>query len=84
MLTNCSRHRLTIIGHHHVQGQPHGWIYDQGGPWSTMVSRNFIRFDNGQPKTTMVDNGQPFWQWTIMVRTMTLSWYLIVDHELTW
>ena len=33
----------------------------------TMVSRNFIRFDHGQPWTTMVDNGQPFWQWSAMV-----------------
>ena len=31
----------------------------------------------------MVDNGQPFWQWSTMVRTMTLSWCLMVDHELT-
>ena len=41
---------------------------DQGWPWSTMVSRNFIRFDHGQP-------------WTTMVRTMALSWYLMVDHD---
>ena len=32
-----------------------------------MVSRNFIRFDHGQPLTTMVDNGQPFWQWSTIV-----------------
>ena len=36
--------------------------------------RNFIRFDHGQP----------FWQWSTMVRTMTLSWCLMVDPELTW
>ena len=32
-----------------------------------MVSRNFIRFDHGQLWTTMVDNGQPFWQRSTMV-----------------
>ena len=31
------------------------------------MSRNFIRFDHGQPRTTMVDNGQAFWQWSTMV-----------------
>ena len=56
-----------MIGHHHVQDQP--WLdkNDQGCPWSTMMSRNFIRFYHGQPWTTMVDNGQPFWQWSTMV-----------------
>ena len=32
----------------------HGWI-------------KMIRFDHGQPWTTMVDNGQPFLQWLTLV-----------------
>ena len=60
-----------MIGHHHVQGQP--WL-DKNNHGLTMVNhgeQKFIRFDHGQPWTTMVDNGQPFWQWSTMVRTMT-------------
>ena len=48
--------------------------------------QKFKRFDHGQPWTTKVDNGQPFGngqRWSAMVRTMTLSWYIMVDHELT-
>ena len=46
-----------------------------------MVSRNFIRFDYGQPWSTMVDNGQTFWQWSTMVNHGQDNDFIMVQFD---
>ena len=55
--------RLTVIGHHHVQGQTLLNKNDQGLTMVNHGKQKFIRFDHGQPWLTMVNhfgNGQPW------------------------